>query len=58
MRLTHAFGKKWEDLRAAYCLWFAYYNLCRIHKTVRFRPAMEAGLTNRVWGTDELLAAV
>src|ERR1022692_3460856 len=33
-RLTNAFSKKWENLWAAYCLHFAYYNFCRIHKTL------------------------
>ena len=47
-RLTNAFSKKWENLWAAYCLHFAYYNFCRIHKTLRITPAMEAGITDRV----------
>ena len=25
-RLTNGFSKKWENLQAAYSLWFAYYN--------------------------------
>ena len=25
-RLTLAFSMKWENLEAAYALWFAYYN--------------------------------
>lgn len=41
-RLTNAFSKKWENLRAALALHFAYYNFCRIHKTIRCTPAMEA----------------
>lgn len=28
-RLTNAFSKKWDNLWAAYCLHFAYYNFCR-----------------------------
>jgi transposase-like protein/IS1 family transposase len=54
-RLTNAFSKKWDNLWAAYCLHFAYYNFCRIHKTLRVTPAMESGLTNRVWAIDDLL---
>jgi transposase-like protein/IS1 family transposase len=27
-RLTNAFSKKWDNLWAAYCLHFAYYNFC------------------------------
>lgn len=54
--LTNAFSKKWENLWSAYCLHFAYYNFCRIHKTLRVTPAMEAGLTDHVWDIAELLA--
>jgi IS1 family transposase len=56
-RLTNAFSKKWENLRAAIALHFAYYNFCRIHQTIRVTPAMEAGLTDHVWTIAELLAA-
>jgi IS1 family transposase len=43
-RLTNEFSKKWENLWAAYCLHFAYYNFCRIHRSVRVTPAMQAGI--------------
>jgi transposase-like protein/IS1 family transposase len=55
-RLTNAFSKKWENLQAALALHFAYYNFCRIHKTLRCTPAMEAGITGHVWELKELLA--
>lgn len=55
-RLTNAFSKKWENLRAALALHFAYYNFCRIHKTIRCTPAMEAGIANHVWEIQDLLA--
>lgn len=55
-RLTNAFSKKWENLWAAYCLHFAYYNFCRIHRSLRVTPAMEAGITDRVWTLSDLLA--
>jgi IS1 family transposase len=54
-RLTNAFSKKWENLWAAYCLHFAYYNFCRIHKSLRVTPAMEAGITDHVWEISDLL---
>lgn len=47
-RLTNAVSKKWENLRAALALHYACYNFCRIHKTVRCTPAMEAGITQIV----------
>jgi len=54
-RLTNGFSKKWENLEAAYSLWFAYYNFCRVHKTLRVTPAMEAGVTNHIWTIAELI---
>jgi hypothetical protein len=54
-RLTNAFSKKWENLRAAIALHFAYYNFCRIHSSLRVTPAMESGLTDHVWTITELL---
>ncbi|MDQ1611384.1 MAG: hypothetical protein QOG00_1315 [Pyrinomonadaceae bacterium] len=56
-RLTNAFSKKWSNLRAALALHFAYYNFCRIHKTLRCTPAMEAGITKTVWSLEDLLTA-
>jgi len=45
-----------SNRKNAYCLHFAYYNFCRIHKTQRITPAMEANLTDHVWDIAELLA--
>jgi transposase InsO family protein len=54
-RLTNAHSKKWENHEAAFALWFAYYNFCRVHSTLRQTPAMETGLTDHVWTVKELL---
>ena len=56
-RLTNAFSKKWQNLKAALALYFAYYNFCRVHQTLRVTPAMEQGIADRVWTLGELLAA-
>jgi len=56
-RLTDAFSKKWFRLKAKFALQFTYYNLCRVHQTLRVTPAMEAGITHHVWEIGELLAA-
>ena len=55
-RLTNAFSKKWANLKYAYVLWFAFYNFCRIHSSLRVTPAMQAGIANHVWSMDEVLA--
>ena len=54
-RLTNAFSKKLENLKAALALHFCWYNFVRIHRSLRVTPAMEAGVTDRVWGLEELL---
>ncbi|HEY0543811.1 MAG TPA: IS1 family transposase [Pyrinomonadaceae bacterium] len=54
-RLTNAFSKKWSNLKAALALYFAYYNLCRVHSSIRCTPAMEAGITKHVWELKDLL---
>jgi transposase-like protein/IS1 family transposase len=56
-RLTNGFSKKWENLKAALALYFAWYNFVRVHQTLRVTPAMESGLTDHVWSFAELLAA-
>ena len=55
-RLTNAFGRKWENQWAAVMLWYTYYNFCRIHRSLRVTPAMEAGITDHIWELPELLA--
>ncbi len=55
-RLTNGFSKKWENHWAALCLWFGYYNFCRIHCSLRVTPAMQAGITDHLWDLAELLA--
>ena len=57
-RLTNAFSKKLDNLKAAVTLYVAFYNFCRVHQTLRVTPAMEAGLADHVWTINELLAAV
>ena len=55
-RLTNAFSKKIENLRAAVALHFAHYNMVRIHKTLRCTPAMAAGVANSLWSMEDLVA--
>jgi hypothetical protein len=54
-RLTNAFSKKIENLRAAVSLHFAHYNFVRVHRSLRVTPAMEAGVSDRLWSIDELV---
>jgi len=54
-RLTNAFSKEIENLRAAVALHFAHYNFVRVHRSLRVTPAMEARVTDRLWSLDELV---
>jgi len=54
-RLTIGFSRKLENLKAAVTVYFAHYNFCRIHGSLRVTPAMEAGITDHVWSLAELL---
>src|SRR5579863_305032 len=55
-RLTNAFSKKLENLKAALALYFAWYNFCRVHSSLRVTPAMQSGIADHVWVCSELLA--
>jgi IS1 family transposase len=55
-RLTNAFSKSLRNLKDALALHFAHYNFVRIHGSLRVTPAMAAGVTDRVWGLEELFS--
>ena len=57
-RLTNAFSKKLDNHKAALALHFMHYNFARIHKTLQVTPAMEAGVSDHVWGLDEIARLV
>ena len=52
-----AFSKEWENHEATLALFFAYYNFCRVHSTIKKTPAIEAKLTDHAWSVEELLMA-
>ena len=55
-RLTNAFQRSWTITKPACALHFAYYNFCRIRKSLRVAPAMENGLTDHIWSLRERVA--
>jgi IS1 family transposase len=55
-RLTNAFSKKIENQAHAVALHFMHYNFARVHQTLRVTPAMEAKVTDHVWGLEEIAA--
>jgi orotate phosphoribosyltransferase len=56
-RLINAFSEKWENHHAAIAAWFAFYNFCRVHKSIRVTPAMASEITDHIWGVREPLNA-
>lgn len=57
-RLTNAFSKKIDNHCHALALYFVFYNFVQMHKTLRMSPAMAAGLTNRLWSMEDVVALV
>lgn len=57
-RLTNGFSKKVEAHASAVALHFAYYNFCRIHKSLRVTPAMAAGVTDKLWDVKDIVALI
>jgi IS1 family transposase len=57
-RLTNAFSKKIDAHIDALSLYFMFYNFTRIHKTLRMTPAMAAGITDRLWSMEDVVALI
>ena len=47
-RLTNAFSKKLENHAHMVALYTVFYNFCKIHKSLRVTPAIEAGISDTV----------
>lgn len=56
--LTNAFTKKVENHCHALSLYFVFYNFVRMHKTLRMTPAMAAGVSDRLWSMDDIVALI
>jgi len=57
-RLTNAFSKKLDNHIHALALYFAFYNFCRVHKSLRVTPAMAAGVTDRLWTLEDIIVKI
>jgi hypothetical protein len=55
-RLTNAFSKKIENHAYMIALYTVWYNFIKMHKTLRMTPAMAAGVTDKLWSMDDLVA--
>ncbi len=56
-RLSNGFSKKIDCHLAAISLHVAFYNLCRVHESLRSTPAMALGIADRVWTISDLIEA-
>ena len=57
-RLTNAFSKKLANLEHHVALYFVHYNFCRIHRSLRVTPAMEAGIANTVHDMEWIVGLI
>jgi IS1 family transposase len=57
-RLTNGFSKKIEAHEHALAIYFMHYNFARIHSSIRVSPAMAAGVTEKLWSMDDIVALV
>ena len=51
-RLTNGFSKKIDNHIHMLSLYFVHYNFCRIHKTLKVSPAMEAGISKTLYDAE------
>lgn len=54
-RLTNAFSKRLENLRAAMALHDCHYNFVRRHGSIKTTPAVAASLADRAMRLEELV---
>jgi hypothetical protein len=57
-RLTNAFSKKIENHAYAVALHMMYYNFVRLHGSLRVTPAMAAGVSDRLWEINDIVALI
>jgi IS1 family transposase len=57
-RLTNAFSKKAANHGHMVALYSTWYNFARMHKTLRCAPAMAAGLADRLWSMEDVVALI
>ena len=57
-RLTNAFSKRIDHRCQALALYFVFYNFVRIHKALKVTPAMAAGVFDRLWSMEDVVALI
>ncbi len=57
-RLTNAFSKKAANHAHMVALYTTWHNFVPQHKTLRVAPAMAAGLSDRLWSMEDVVALI
>jgi IS1 family transposase len=55
-RLSNGFSRKLRNHQAAVDLNYFAYNFVRLHKSLRMSPAMAAGVADRLWEVEDIVA--
>src|SRR6185437_15195500 len=57
-RLTNGFSKKLENHMHMVALYTVWYNFVKMHKTLKMTPALAAGVSDRLWSIENIVALV
>lgn len=57
-RLANAFSKKVENHAHAVALHCMYYNLHRLHQTLKVTPAMATGVIDKLWEMVDIVKLI
>ena len=57
-RLTNAFSRKIDNHIYALSIYFLFYNFVKIHSAYRMSPAIAAGVTERLWNMEDIVALI
>jgi hypothetical protein len=52
------FSKKFDNHCHALAIYFVWYNFVKIHKAHKLTPAMAAGITDKLWSVEDIVALV
>ena len=53
--MTNGFSRKVVNLDHSLAIGFMVYNFVRTHGSLRVSPAMEAGVTDRLWSYEDVV---
>ena len=57
-RLALGFSKKFENHCHVVALYAVWYNFVKMHKTLKMTPALAAGVADRLWSMEDVVALI